>query len=326
MIAQLQNLEAYFLGCDWGTSSFRLTLTHKKSGNIKAHFFSEMGVKKMFTQWNSKSNHTDRSRFFQQYLQKAITHISDKLKLSLQNIPVIISGMASSSIGMEELPYAKVPFSIRGEDLIYKKIPSSKDFPHDLMLISGLTNGKDIIRGEEVQIIGLASSINIDDCVCILPGTHSKHIFIESKAIHSFKSFMTGEIFELLRKYSILKESVASGNLSEDHKKSFREGIALSQNDNFLHILFGIRANQVLGRGRKDGNFYLLSGMCIGTELTDLVQHRKLKKIICATGKLKPLYELGMDEFGWSDSTIFVNKITLDNLCWLGQMQFLKTL
>jgi len=326
MTAKLQNLDTCFLGCDWGTSSFRLKLIHKKTGSIKGHFFSEMGVKKMFAQWNLKTNHSDRSVFFQQYLLEAIDYISNDMKVPLQNVPVVISGMASSSIGMEELPYAKVPFSILGEDLIYKKIPSNKHFPHDLMLISGLTNQKDIIRGEEVQIMGLASSINIDDCVCILPGTHSKHIFIKSGVIHTFKSFMTGEVFEILRKYSILKESVTSGDLSEGHKKAFTEGIILSQNDNFLHNLFEIRANQVLHKVRKDYNFYLLSGMCIGTELADLVKHNNRQKVVCATGKLKLLYELGMEAFEWTDTTIFVEENILENLTWLGQLQFLKTL
>jgi 2-dehydro-3-deoxygalactonokinase len=283
-----------------------------------------MGVKKMFSQWNSKTNNIQRIVFFQQYLQEAITHIEDDFNLKLQNVPVIISGMASSSIGMEELPYALVPFSNGGEDLIYKEIPSSNDFQHDLMLISGLTNHKDIMRGEEVQIIGLASKINLNDCICILPGTHSKHIFIESEVIHNFKSFMTGEVFEIIRQYSILKESVATGDFSEDHKKAFTEGIILSRNDNFLHILFGIRAKQILQKSRKDYNFHLLSGMCIGTELTDLEQHKNKQKVVCAAGKLKRLYELGMSEFGWSDSTIFVDRNTLENLSWLGQRQFLK--
>jgi 2-dehydro-3-deoxygalactonokinase len=297
---------------------------YKDTGSIEGHFFSEMGVKKMFSQWNSKTNNIQRIVFFQQYLQEAITHIEDDFNLKLQNVPVIISGMASSSIGMEELPYALVPFSNGGEDLIYKEIPSSNDFQHDLMLISGLTNHKDIMRGEEVQIIGLASKINLNDCICILPGTHSKHIFIESEVIHNFKSFMTGEVFEIIRQYSILKESVATGDFSEDHKKAFTEGIILSRNDNFLHILFGIRAKQILQKSRKDYNFHLLSGMCIGTELTDLEQHKNKQKVVCAAGKLKRLYELGMSEFGWSDSTIFVDRNTLENLSWLGQRQFLK--
>ena len=262
--------------------------------------------------------------FFQQYLQEAITYIEDDFNVNLHNVPVIISGMASSSIGMEELPYANVPFSILGEDLIYKTIPSSKDFPHDLMLISGLTNQKDIMRGEEVQIIGLASKINLNDCTCILPGTHSKHIFIESGVIRNFKSFMTGEVFEIIRQYSILKESVATGDFSEDHKKAFTEGIVLSRNDNFLHILFSIRAKEVLHKSLKDYNFYLLSGMCIGTELNDLEKHKTQQKVVCATGKLKLLYELGMKEFGWSDSTIFVDKNILENLSWFGQLAFLK--
>ncbi len=297
---------------------------HKNTGSIEGHFFSEMGIKKMFSQWNSKTNNIHRIVFFQQYLQEAITHIEDDFNLKLQNVPVIISGMASSSIGMEELPYALVPFSNGGEDLIYKEIPSSNDFPHDLMLISGLTNHKDIMRGEEVQIIGLASKVNLNYCICILPGTHSKHIFIESEVIHNFKSYMTGEVFEIIRQYSILKESVATGDFSDANKKAFIEGIILGRNDNFLHILFGIRAKQVLQKSRKDYNFYLLSGMCIGTELTDLEQHKNQQKVVCAAGKLKRLYELGMSEFGWSDSTIFVDKNTLENLSWLGQRQFLK--
>ena len=42
----------------------------------------------------------------------------------------------------------------------------------------------------------------------ILPGTQSKHIQIENQSVIDFRTFMTGELFEVLGRHSILRASV----------------------------------------------------------------------------------------------------------------------
>ena len=49
-----------------------------------------------------------------QAMRSAPAVISPDLRIAAERIPVIISGMASSSVGWRELPYAKVPVGLDG--------------------------------------------------------------------------------------------------------------------------------------------------------------------------------------------------------------------
>src|SRR3546814_14199624 len=84
--------------------------------------------------------------------------------------------MASSSLGIEELPYATLPFSLSGNGAVTRKFEASADFPHEILLISGLRSEQDVMRGEETQLLGLAAQgmLPADNAICLFPGTHSK--------------------------------------------------------------------------------------------------------------------------------------------------------
>lgn len=68
------------------------------------------------------------------------------------------------------------------------------------------------MRGEETQLIGCIQDDDqtISDRMFILPGTHSKHILVRNQQITAFKTYMTGEISDLLSNKSILKNSLAA--------------------------------------------------------------------------------------------------------------------
>ncbi len=71
------------------------------------------------------------------------------------------------------------------------------------------------MRGEETQLIGCLKS-GKQDGFFIFPGTHSKHVEVEDGMVKDFKTYMTGEFFELLSQKSILLNSVEenTGELS----------------------------------------------------------------------------------------------------------------
>ncbi len=60
------------------------------------------------------------------------------------------------------------------------------------------------MRGEEVQILGALDALGIDHGIFVLPGTHSKWAVVEDGRICQFHTFMTGEVFGLMRRHSIL--------------------------------------------------------------------------------------------------------------------------
>ncbi len=61
----------------------------------------------------------------------------------------------------------------------------------------------DVMRGEETQIVGAVDERE-ERVLAALPGTHSKWACVESGRIVDFMTFMTGEIWSVLLKHSIL--------------------------------------------------------------------------------------------------------------------------
>ena len=192
-------MKTYLLGCDWGTSSFRLRLINRPDLQLLGEITSQEGVAATFTSWktNGEKKGTSREQFFRLQLQQQINLLGDQLKINLDDIPVVISGMASSSIGMDELPYATLPFPTDGSLASIKRLDGQSYFLHDITLISGVRNHHDVMRGEETQLIGLLSLLDslhytIEDAILIFPGTHSKHIYIQNQQVVDFQTFMTG--------------------------------------------------------------------------------------------------------------------------------------
>ncbi|GAC1450246.1 MAG: 2-dehydro-3-deoxygalactonokinase [Chitinophagaceae bacterium] len=262
-----------FLSCDWGTSSFRLRLIDIASGVIIAASSSGEGIAAVYALWKQTGNDENkRISFYLAVIQKHVKKIERDIAGNTDTLPVIVSGMASSSIGMFELPYTELPFLLNGEDLQYKKIKNSKEFPHDLVIITGARTGTDVMRGEETQLIGCAQKEMADHQIFIFTGTHSKHITARGGKAADTATFMTGEFFELLAQKSILSESITASAAIEDNENTtaFEQGVKDSSRQNLLHDSFMVRTNQLFKRLSKTENYFYLSGLLIGTELSQL--------------------------------------------------------
>jgi 2-dehydro-3-deoxygalactonokinase len=191
--------------------------------------------------------------------------------------------MASSNIGMMELPYKELPFNADGSDLHVKIIEASDEFKHEILLISGAKTASDVMRGEETQLSGCGKISSRKEQIFIFPGTHSKHIVIKENQAIDFKTYMTGEFFSLLSKNSILSGNVEETDSSLDGTilKNFEDGVANSQQHNLLHASFLTRTNGLFNRNTKNENYFYLSGLLIGTELKDLIHERYPINIVC---------------------------------------------
>jgi 2-dehydro-3-deoxygalactonokinase len=201
-------------------------------------------------------------------------------------MPVLLSGMASSSIGMIELPYKELPFKVDGSDIDHRMIPASAQFSHDLFIISGARTSDDVLRGEETMLIGSDYEGNDMERVFIFPGTHSKHIYVHKGVATHFKTYITGELFNLLASKSILSNSVEKGE--DDNGDTidayFERGVIEGASTNLLNSVFHVRTNQLFRKNDAFQNYQYLSGLLIGGELKDMLpQHQH--EIILVSGK-----------------------------------------
>jgi 2-dehydro-3-deoxygalactonokinase len=234
--------------------------------------------------------------------------------------------MASSSIGMAELPYHHVPFAIDGSDAKNHFIKADKDFDHDTLLISGVKTNNDVMRGEETQLIGcITSEMNNDDeKVFIFPGTHSKHILVKDKKVVDFKTYMTGEFFELLSQKSILRASVKKNNDSSGELKSFTRGVKNSIGANLLHASFMVRTNDLFHVLKKEENYHYLSGLLIGTELQDMLQPTIGEIFLCCGSNLRIFYKEAFHVFGLIHKTKIFPPESADTAVIRGQWKIFK--
>ncbi|MEP6614322.1 MAG: 2-dehydro-3-deoxygalactonokinase [Mucilaginibacter sp.] len=292
----------YFLSCDWGTSTFRLKLVDTANGEIIAAEYSDQGIADTFARW--KTTESAREAFYLDVPNQHILSLEKKINLKLDTVPVIISGMASSSIGMMELPYSELPFDLSGSNLTVRHLPETANFNHKTTLISGVRSANDVMRGEETQLIGCVDLTQtvINDETFVFPGTHSKHIRINNNQVNGFKTFMTGDFFELLSNKSILSNSVeqTSDMESPEQLASFKAGVDDGAANNLLSAAFKVRTNTLFGKYNKAQNFSYLSGLLIGTELKDLATVTAKKIHLLGGAKIEQHYQIAFECLGLS--------------------------
>ena len=305
-----------FLSVDWGTSNFRLKLVEKLSLHVVKELITSIGVKPLYLKWQQEGG--DREFIFLNYLKQQI----DELQFNLpKNIEIVISGMASSSIGIRELPYASLPFDITGKGLYVEKI-QHPSFPYAFQLISGVRSDADVMRGEETQMVGLANGNLSGKSVFILPGTHSKHIICEEDKITDFNTFMTGELFQVISHHTILKNSVAKPSSEYSHLKGFDEGVVMSESaHSILNSLFKVRTNDILGKKTAEENYYFLSGLLIGTEIATLQSISFDQILLCAGNNLYEFYHRAIEVLGLSDKTKILDKEIIEKAVIKGQLK-----
>lgn len=331
-------MKNYLLGCDWGTSSFRLRLIQMLGDDIAHHqlmgeVISQEGVASTYNAWKveGEAKGISKNLYFRQQLKKQIGILSKKLSFCLDHITLVISGMASSSVGMEEVPYACLPFAVDGSQASIRHFEKQAEFPHDIILISGIKSPEDVMRGEETQLIGLVALAdflhNQPKAILIFPGTHSKHIYIKNSQLINFRTFMTGEVFNLMVHHSILKDSVDSNDLSgasESDLEAFKLGVRESSRANVLHSLFKVRTNQLFGKLNRKQNSLYLSGLLIGAELKQLGKKENGQIVLCSGSNLFAFYQLAIEELHLSGSTITIAADLIDKAAMAGQIRIFK--
>jgi 2-dehydro-3-deoxygalactonokinase len=288
----------YLLSCDWGTSSLRLRLASTVDGAILAEVSSAEGIAAIFNQWEkSNSPAADRLAFYLEILKKHIASLESTTGCSLAGIKVIISGMASSSIGFVDVPYSELPFAIDGDGINTARLEATANFEHDVLVIGGVKTASDVIRGEETQLLGSVHPQGPgEEEWFIFPGTHSKHIQVKDNQVVDFKTYMTGEVFHLLSEASILRNSVEQVGDSSLLLESFVKGVQDAQTANLLNAVFRVRTNQLFGLNNKAANYNYLSGLLIGAELQDLSATDPLSISLVAGGNLAGNYHTALTE------------------------------
>lgn len=326
-----------FLSCDWGTSRFRLRLIDVAGQRVLAESASEEGVASL-----SALPVDDRERRCAEILQRHIERILPPPGEPSGQMPIVISGMASSSIGWRELPYATLPFSLSGIDLPLSRLdPLAAQPMRTILLCSGVRGPRNVMRGEEVEVMGLDSLFpdlmkQPEDVWVILPGTHSKHMLIRDRSVVEFHTHLTGELFHLLAGRSSLRHSrdaevndaELGGAKTADQiaRDAFVEGIELARRARLGEDLFQVRVGQLLRGHDARQSRSLLSGLLIGNEARSLLECRGRRSVIilCASEPMSWPYRTAFELLEGSQEVIALPPEDVARLSAWGQLKLLE--
>jgi 2-dehydro-3-deoxygalactonokinase len=258
-----------FVAIDWGTSSFRAWLIERDQ--VSDFIQTDKGVKNF-----ASGTHPA-------YLTEVLGKWQGEYEL------IIAIGMIGSNIGLHETEFSPLPIDINEVSNSLIKVPN---FEPALFIVPGVSRTGDVMRGEESQSL----AAGLKNGLVISPGTHSKWVEIKSGKITDFRTYLTGELFELLRNHSTLSKATDSSSklvASAD----FLAGLN-AQSSDLTHDLFSIRANWLQGKS-QDASREHLSGLLIGAEIKSAKSWCKASEArIVASDSLAEIYIFALSHFG----------------------------
>jgi 2-dehydro-3-deoxygalactonokinase len=232
-----------FIAVDWGTTN-RRAYRVDSAGHCAAEFEDAKGVLSV--------------------AQGQFPAAAAEIRGRLGDLPLLMAGMVGSNRGWVEAPYVPCP---AGLDELAGKLAWAGERE---AIVPGLSyvgdDRADVMRGEEVQLLGAIASGEVEPNGLIChPGTHNKWCDLRRGKVHSFQTVMTGELFSLLKEHSILGDLLGGDVEPND---VFRAGAHKGLYDEALPAdLFGIRAGVLLGQRKREEAAPYASGLLIGTDV-----------------------------------------------------------
>ncbi|MBM6596185.1 2-dehydro-3-deoxygalactonokinase [Microvirga pudoricolor] len=275
-----------FIVADWGTSRFRGYLLDNET--ILDEVSSEEGVSNL-----QAGQHRDV------FLKRCGTWLAAN-----PDAPILLVGMVGSREGWAMAPYATCPAG--SAEIAEALMPVEIGNGRRAYIVPGLTcapapGAADVMRGEETLVLGSG----VEDGLVCLPGTHPKWIEMRGGRIERFATYMTGEMYALLREHSMIGRPATE----PEDSRGFAMGLEAAERNNgsddahhvgLLHLLFGARAAVVSGQMASNLLAPYLSGLLTGDEINGALSqfNRPARVTIVANSPRADLYVTALERHG----------------------------
>ena len=185
-------------------------------------------------------------------------------------LPTVLGGMVGSTIGWKDVPYLPCPArpqAIAGAALRFESAGRAIAIAPGLKCVNRI-GAPDVMRGEEVQILGalrLDPALGNGRHIFCMPGTHAKWVEVENGAVTGFQTALSGELYDLLKKHSVLARD---GGEVDVASQAFVLGLQTArQQADLLTLLFSTRSRVVTGEMAKSNAASYLSGLIVGKDV-----------------------------------------------------------
>lgn len=290
--------EPDWIAVDWGTTNLRAWAV-LGDGSVVDRSEAELGI----------------SQVAPGSFEPALVSVVERWLPDGRRTPVIACGMVGSDRGWVHAPYREAPCAPVAQGGLAST--AVRDWRLDVAVVPGIKMthpSPDVMRGEETQVAGLLASFPEFDGLVCLPGTHTKWAVVGSGMISSFRTFMTGELFDILSRHSLLRHSVDPSAWDEG---SFASAVKLGMSNpgSISAHLFSIRSESLLRGLGPAAAASRLSGLLIGAELAS-VRHLRSggELVVLGSGKAGSAYRSALRVAGVAFRTLDAERAVLDGL------------
>ena len=274
------------LACDWGTTNLR-AWTLDADGAVVMQKDLPLGVSRLAP-------------------GEAALRFEDQVRpaFDAQDLPTLMCGMIGSNLGWALATYADCPAGFAELARAFLTVaPGVRIVPG--LRCAGLAGAPDVMRGEETQVLGWLAQNPARQRgrhLVVHPGTHAKWVVVENGRIVRFVTAMTGELFAVLGKHSVLKSDAPATD-----QAAFATGLEAAGDGGALAArLFTARGRVAGGGAPADSTPSYLSGLLIGAEvaaMADLLDAGREPVVLLGDAKLCAHYRAALDHRGLASET-----------------------
>lgn len=203
---------------------------------------------------------------------------------------VIASGMITCEYGLFTLPHISAPAGLselHSGIVKAEKILGELDcyFIPGVKMLGSDALSTDMMRGEEAEIMGIYTPA-LSGAAFVLPGSHSKHIYINEGRISNFKTMLTGEMISALAGGTILKGTVRL-DFKEFDTPALLSGYDAAEILGLNDALFKVRIMKNLFDKTELECYSFFLGAVMHSEVNSLKNSGAKKAVIGGKGQLR---------------------------------------
>ncbi|MFD7024346.1 2-dehydro-3-deoxygalactonokinase [Promicromonospora sukumoe] len=313
--------DAALVALDWGTTTFRAWLLDG-TGAVLDEVRSADGALTLSARADSARADSPRARAAA--FEATFARLCRSWLDEHPGIPVLCSGMAGSNLGWADAGYLDVPAELGGLAYRLTVVPAGDSVVHLVPGLRATGAHPDVMRGEEVQLVGALAATSAATSAgdagknrdagtdhdaaaerrrtVVLPGTHSKWVRLDGGCVAGFSTAMTGELYGLLLRDSILGR-LAEGEAGPAASDAFTWGLEAEaeQGDErgLPALLFTARTLVLADRlaGAQVADY--LSGLLIGAEVRHALRAEPADVVtLCGSPSTTDRYRLALERSG----------------------------